>query len=141
MTDLPQLAPIEADYASKLDAAGVRSMEQLLHIGASRRGRQTIAMTTAISEKLVYSWVNRADMTRIDGLTHKHSVMLAQAGVSALPELATTNAVTLHLKLQALHDQGDITDELPELADIERWISAAKMLPRKVEYAMGMPAR
>lgn len=134
MSDIALLAPIAEHHARKLIAAGVCSTAQLLQIGASRRGRQTIAMTTAIKEKLVYNWVCRADMARIEGLDHQHAEQLEQAGVIALPELATTNAQTLHLKMQALHDQERSDGALPELGELERWITAAKTLPRIVEY-------
>lgn len=134
MTEPTELEPIEPRYAEKLSAAGVRTMERFLSIGSSRRGRQTIAMTTGISEKLVAAWINRADLTRIDGLSHSHSSMLEQAGVKGVPELATTNAQTLHLKLQALQDQGTLNASAPPLTEIEQWIAKAKALPRKIEH-------
>lgn len=134
MSDIAQLGPIAEPSARKLQAAGVCSTAQLLQIGASRRGRQTIAMTTAISEKQIYTWVRRADMLRIEGLDSQSAEQLEQAGVSALPELATTNAQTLQLKMQALHDQNRSHGALPGRAELERWIASAKTLPRIIEY-------
>lgn len=134
MNKITELELIEPRYAEKLSAAGVQTVERFLGIGASRRGRQTMAMTTGISEKLVAAWVHLADLTRIEGLQPAHSSMLAQAGVKSIADLAVTNAPTLHLKLEALMDQGSLDRPAPPLPDLERWIAAAKVMPRNIEH-------
>lgn len=80
MTALSKIEGICAAYAEKLQAAGVGSIEALLQKGASAKGRQALAGTTAISNALILKWVNRSDLFRVKGLGEQYTDLLKKAG-------------------------------------------------------------
>ena len=62
MTAIIEIEGIGEAYAAKLKAAGVGTVEALLEVGASPRGRKELAEKTGISPDLILKWVNRADL-------------------------------------------------------------------------------
>jgi len=51
-------------YAQKLKEVGIATTEQLLEVGATKKGRDQLAEKTGISPKLILEWVNLADLFR-----------------------------------------------------------------------------
>lgn len=121
-------------YAAKLKDAGVSSVEKLLEVGATAKGRATLAEKTGISEKHILKWVNHADLFRINGVAGQFAELLEAAGVDTVPELAQRNAENLHKKLAEANDAKNLTNSLPSAASIQKWIDEAKTLPRVVTH-------
>ena len=55
-------------YAEKLEAAGVKTTDDLLDKADNKKGREKLAEETGISEKLILKWANHADLFRIKGI-------------------------------------------------------------------------
>ncbi|MEJ2601396.1 MAG: DUF4332 domain-containing protein, partial [Anaerolineales bacterium] len=55
-------------YAQKLVDAGIKTTEDLLNFGKTRKGREELVEKLRISEKLVLKWVNMADLMRVKGI-------------------------------------------------------------------------
>jgi predicted flap endonuclease-1-like 5' DNA nuclease len=104
MTKLSEIEGIGGRYATKLKEAGVTSLENLLETGSSKKGRKEIANKSGVNEKLVLSWVNRADLTRIKGVSTQYADLLESAGVDTIPELAQRNAENLQTKMTEVND-------------------------------------
>ncbi|MCO6449952.1 MAG: DUF4332 domain-containing protein [Caldilineales bacterium] len=134
MTALKMISGIGDVYAEKLNAAGVRSTEKLLELGATRKGRDELAAATEIAEGHILSWVNRADLFRIKGIGTQYSDLLEEAGVDTVPELAQRNAENLLAKVTEVAHQKSLVRKLPTAAQIASWVAQAKELPRVVEY-------
>ena len=105
MTKLVDIEGIGETYAGKLETGGISSVEQLLTAGAEKKGRQEIADKCEISEKLVLNWVNRADLSRINGVSTQYADLLECAGVDTVPELAQRNAANLHEKMVSVNEE------------------------------------
>jgi len=85
MTKLSDIEGIGAAYSDKLAQAGITSLENLLEVGCVKKGRKTLADTTGISEKLILNWVNRADLSRIKGVSTQYADLLSvQASIPCL---------------------------------------------------------
>lgn len=134
MTRLVDIEGIGQTYASKLKSAGVRSLENLLKQGHNKKGRQSIAKTSSVSEKLILEWVNRADLSRIKGVSTQYADMLEQAGVDTIPELAQRNAQNLVAKMAEVNAVKKLVRKLPSEKQVEGWINQAKSLPRMVTH-------
>ena len=134
MTKLVDIEGIGPTYAQKLEEGGITSVEQLLTAGAEKKGRQEIATKCDISEKLVLNWVNRADLSRIKGVSTQYADLLECAGVDTVPELAQRNAENLHAKMASVNEEKNLVRQIPALANVEDWINQAKELPRAVNY-------
>ena len=85
---LAEIEGIHTTYAAKLEAAGVDSIEVLLQRGATRQGREEIAVKSGIAESRILEWVNDADLMRVKGVGSEYADLLEAAGVDSIPELA-----------------------------------------------------
>ena len=121
-------------YAGKLDAAGVSSTDDLLAKGASRKGREDLAVATGISETLILEWVNHVDLMRLDGVGSEYSDLLEEAGVDSCAELAHRNAANLHAALASANEAKKLVRQLPSEAMVGRWIEEAKTLDKVVTH-------
>ena len=63
-------------YAPKLINAGIVKVEDLLKKCAAPKGRAELAAATGISEKLILTWTNHADLFRIKGVGPQFSELL-----------------------------------------------------------------
>lgn len=121
-------------YASKLNAAGVGTVEVLLDKGGRRLSREKLASASGISAKLILGWVNRADLMRIDGIGSEFSDLLEAAGVDSCLELSHRLPENLHRKLAEVNVARRLVGRLPTETEVARWIAAAKSMPKVVEH-------
>lgn len=121
-------------YAAKLGDAGVGTLEKLLELGGTPKGRAELAEKTGINAHNILEWVNRADLYRIKGVGSEYSDLLEAAGVDTVVELATRNPANLAHKLAEVNTEKQIVRQLPSEKQVEAWIEQAKTLPRAVSY-------
>jgi predicted flap endonuclease-1-like 5' DNA nuclease len=119
-------------YAKKLEAAGIKSVEQLLERGAQPKGREEIADQTGISSSLILRWVNHADLIRIVGVAEQFAELLEASGVDSIPELSHRVAENLHAKLSEVNEVKKLVRRLPSVSQVSGWIEQCKSLPRAV---------
>lgn len=134
MTKLADIEGIGEAYAVKLKEAGVTSLENLLKTGCEKKGRKQIAEKSGISEKLILNWVNRADLTRIKGVSTQYADLLERAGVDTLPELAQRKAENLQAKMAEINEEKNLVRKVPATSQVQNWIAQAKELPRIVKH-------
>ena len=96
---IDQIEGIGATYAEKLQAAGVKTTEDLLEKCAAKKGRAALAEETGISEKLILKWTNHADLFRINGIAGQFAELLEAAGVDTVKELRHRVPANLHARL------------------------------------------
>ena len=121
-------------YAEKLKAAGINTVEKLLESGATAKDRDELATQTGISSKLILTWVNHADLFRIKGVAGQFSELLEAAGVDTVPELAQRNAENFQKALVQTNDEKHLAKTTPSLSQVTIWIAEAKTLPRVVQH-------
>jgi len=134
MTKLSGIEGIGETYAAKLEDAGITSIENLLEVCCVKKGRSHIASRTGISEKLVLNWVNRADLSRIKGISTQYADLLECAGVDTVPELAQRNAGNLQVKMAEVNDEKNLVRQVPSALQVEGWVAQAKELPRVITH-------
>jgi predicted flap endonuclease-1-like 5' DNA nuclease len=134
MTALSKIEGIGKAYAKKLNEAGIRSIEALLEAGGSSKGRKELVNKTGINDTLILSWINRADLFRVPRVGEQYSDLLEEAGVDTVVELSKRNPENLIVKLAEINQEKNLVNRLPSLKVVDRWIKAAKELPRKVQY-------
>jgi predicted flap endonuclease-1-like 5' DNA nuclease len=119
---------------AKLEAAGVRTTDELLERGATRTGREELAAATGISPKSILEWVNIVDLYRIKGVGSEFSDLLEAAAVDTIAELAQRNAKNLAETFAELDMARNTVRRIPSETEVQGWIDQAKALPRIVEY-------
>lgn len=134
MAKLSEIEGIGETYANKLEQAGVTSLENLLKQCCEKKGRKEIAEKSGINEKLILNWVNRADLTRIKGVSTQYADLLECAGVDTVPELAQRNSVNLLAKMVEVNEAKKLVRKVPTESQVQDWVAQAKDLPRVVTH-------
>jgi predicted flap endonuclease-1-like 5' DNA nuclease len=134
MAQIEDIEGVGPQYAEKLRAADIASVEKLLESGATAKGRDELSVQTGISSKLILTWVNHADLFRIKGVAGQFSELLEAAGVDTVPELAQRNAENLQLALAKTNDEKHLAKTTPSLTQVTNWIAEAKNLPKVVQH-------
>ncbi len=115
-------------YAEKLSSAGIATTDDLLDKCASRKGRESTAEATGVSEKQLLKWANMADLMRISGVGEEYSELLEAAGVDTVKELRNRNAENLTAKMAEVNEEKKLTRALPAESQVEKWVEQAKGL-------------
>jgi predicted flap endonuclease-1-like 5' DNA nuclease len=134
MSNIIDIEGIGKVYATKLRAAGIATVEELLEKGASRHGREAIEKATGISHKRLLRWVNIADLWRIKGCGEEYTELLEAAGVDSIPELAQRVPGHLHEKLVEANEARKLVRKLPTAQNVADWVHQAKTMPRVVTH-------
>ncbi len=121
-------------YAERLKLIGLASCLDLLKVGASRKGREEIAINSGISGTLILKWVNHIDLYRIKGVGSEYADLLEASGVDTVVEMAQRNPANLYEKMTAVNAEKALVRKLPTAAQVEDWVSQAKGLPRVITY-------
>ncbi len=134
MAKLSAIEGIGEVYEEKLNEAGVTSVEMLLLVGATPKGRKELAEKTGIDESQILKWVNKADLFRIKGVSTQYSDLLEAAGVDTVPELAQRNPENLYQKMQEVNQEKKLVRKLPTQNQVKAWVEQAKKAPRMIQY-------
>ena len=134
MTSILEIEGVGPVYQQKLKAVGVGSVEKLLEVGATPKGRKDLAEKSGIGDALILEWVNHADLFRIKGIASEYSDLLEEAGVDTVVELSKRVPKNLHEKLVEVNAAKKLVRKLPVESQVADWVEQAKKLPRVVSY-------
>lgn len=121
-------------YAEKLNAAGVKTTENLLAKCATPKGRKELAEETGISDKLILKWTNHSDLMRINGVAGQFAELLEAAGVDTVKELKHRVPANLKAKLDEVNAEKNLVNRVPNLPEVEKMIAQAKELEAVITY-------
>ena len=116
---IEQIEGIGAVYAEKLQAAGVKTTEDLLE---------------KCAEKLILKWTNHADLFRINGIAGQFAELLEAAGVDTVKELRHRVPANLHAKVTEVNAEKNLCNRVPSLPELEKMIAQAKELEPIITY-------
>lgn len=134
MSNIVAIEGVGEVNAKKLKKAGINTVEKLLNMGASPKGRKEIAQKTGIGEKVILKWVNFADLFRVKGISTQYSELLEAAGVDTVVELSKRVPENLFKKMENVNHEKKLVRKTPALAEVNRWVTQAKKLPREINY-------
>jgi predicted flap endonuclease-1-like 5' DNA nuclease len=111
-----------------LNGMGIRTVNDLLRVAATKVGRQRIANRLGVSYRMVLSWVYRGDLLRVRGVGRQYSELLESAGVSSVADLSNRNALVLWQTLRGVNREKRLVRRVPPRDTIEMWVYNAKRL-------------
>jgi predicted flap endonuclease-1-like 5' DNA nuclease len=130
--DIKQIEGIGVIYGERLVSHGIHTTTDLLEKAGAKFQRQQLSTATEIPESLILTWVNHADLMRIDGIAGHFSELMEAAGVDTVKELAHRNAEHLHEKMIEVNNQYGLTGKVPSAEHLAQMIGQAKKLDQKV---------
>ncbi|MDE6269945.1 MAG: DUF4332 domain-containing protein [Muribaculaceae bacterium] len=129
-----QIEGIGPAYAAKLEAAGVKTTDDLLERCGKPAGRKALAEETELSPKLILRWTNHADLMRIKGIAGQFAELLEAAGVDTVKEFRHRVAANLQPKLVEVNEEKNLCNRVPSVSELERMIEQAKEMEPAVSY-------
>ncbi len=132
--NIEEIEGIGPAFGAKLTAAGVKTVEKLLQVGATPKGRTELASKTGFSEATLLEWVNRADLMRVKGVGSEYSDLLEASGVDSPVELAQRNATNLTKAMAEVNAKKKLVRQVPPESTVKAWIADAKKLKKVVEH-------
>ncbi len=129
---IEEIEGIGKEYAEKLRAVDIQTTDDLLRRCGEASGREGVAKEADLSEKMLLSWVNRADLMRITGIGEEYADLLEEAGVDTVKELATRNADNLAEKIAEVNERRNLVNRLPSVQTTAEWIAEADTLEQMV---------
>lgn len=129
-----QIEGIGEVYGEKLNAAGIKTTEELLAKCATPKGRKEMEEATGISGKLILKWANHADLMRINGIAGQFAELLEAAGVDTVKELKHRVPANLQAKLEEVNAEKNLCNRVPAVSEVERMIEQAKELEAVMTY-------
>jgi len=130
--DIKQIEGIGTTYGDRLSHVGIHTVNDLLNLAGIKSGRHQLAENTGIPESLILTWVNHADLMRIDGVAGQYSELLEAAGVDSVKELAHRKAENLHTKMLEVNNQFGLTGKVPSAEHLSSMIEQAKKMDQRV---------
>jgi predicted flap endonuclease-1-like 5' DNA nuclease len=121
-------------YGHKLNLQGVHTTNDLLDKCGTKHGRAAMAAATHIPESLILTWVNPADLMRINGIAGQISELMEASGVDSVVELRTRNAANLHQKMHEVNEQYGLSGKVPSEHELVLMIEQAKKMEPRVQH-------
>jgi predicted flap endonuclease-1-like 5' DNA nuclease len=131
---LEDIEGIGPAFARKLGSAGIRSRTELLRKCGSARGREKTTEKAGVSPKSLLTWVNMADLMRVDGLDGQFAQVLEAAGVDTVSELRNRRPDNLLNTMNQVNAAKKLTRKSASADQVAKWIEGANNLEPMVTH-------
>lgn len=130
--DIKQIEGIGITYGKRLADLEIKTTDDLLNKAGTKSGRKQLAQSVEIPESLILTWVNHADLMRIDGIAGQFSELLEASGVDTVKELALRNPENLNAKMHEVNNEFGLAGKVPTVQSLTELIEQARKLDQKV---------
>jgi predicted flap endonuclease-1-like 5' DNA nuclease len=118
----------------KLEAAGIKDVEQMLAAGKTPQSRQALAEKTGVPLEDILVFVKLSDLARIPGLKSIRARLYYESGIDTVEKLAAWNHDELHAILGEYVDKSGFDGLAPLPKEVKHAVATARKLPQIVEY-------
>ena len=131
MAGITAVDGIKEPYTERLRRIGIRSTDDLLAYGATRRGRRELSKVVGLGDRRVTEWVKRADLLRVPGISTRYSNLLEAVGVTTVRDLRRRDPTKLHATLLEINERRrrPVVQRPPTAAEVRAWVDGARRLP------------
>ena len=123
---IEEVEGIGPTYGAQLKEAGINDTDDFLKLCCDAKGRKEAAEKTGISEKMLLTWANMADLMRVNGVGKQYAEILHAAGVDTIKELRTRNAANLTEAMKKVNDEKNLANANASETSVQDWIDKAK---------------
>ncbi len=113
---------------SILRTLGVKTVQDLLKVGATKKGQLRLAKEIGVSHDVLLKWIAQGDLLRVKGIGAQYSGLLEAAGVNSVADLSDRNPEYLHQTLQSINHEKKMVKRVPPNRTVQIWVNDAKDL-------------
>jgi predicted RecB family nuclease len=130
MAGITTIDGIKEPYTERLRRLGIRTTDDLLTYGATRRGRRELAAVVGLGDRRVTEWVKRADLLRVPGISTRYSNLLEAVGITTVRDLRRRDPAKLHAALLEVNRRRrrPVVARPPTEAEVRAWVEGASRL-------------
>jgi hypothetical protein len=127
-TDLYRLHNISDSDVETLNKNDINSLEDLINNSKTGALRTDLASKTGFSRGVILTWLNHADLMRIEGVEGDLAYLLEKSGVDSVKELARRKSVNLQERMQRTNRSEKIVKTIPSVSDLSELIKTAERI-------------
>lgn len=116
--------------AAKMRVQGIHDVDDLLGAATKYHAREHLARKLGIGTPVLTDIVDRANLSRIRGVSTVYANLLETAGVDTIKELSHRVPAHLYVKLEAVNRSNTLTERHPSEHMVENWITQARKFDR-----------
>lgn len=124
---------INVEHTTKLEAIGIRDVEQMRKQGATPVQRREISKRTEIPEEAILEFVKLSDLARLPGVKGIRARLYYDAGVDTLEKMANWNPEELRLMLIKYVEETGFDGMAPLPKEAANSVKIAGELPKIIE--------
>jgi hypothetical protein len=131
LSDFPN---VKGQVATVLKSLGIADTDQLLMLVTDPAQRASLLQQLGVDERLLNDLIEQTDLTRVKGIGPSFAVLLTNAGIRSVPQMAQANSAELHDKLtKTAATMG--AQRIPREDELAQWIATAKQTPDLVSWS------
>jgi hypothetical protein len=131
---LAKFRGVDPEYASRLEAAGIQDVEQMLRAGRTPGDRQALSEQTGVPREAILEFVKLADLSRIGATRAVRARLYYDAGIDTLAKIARFEPETFRETLLAFVERTGFEGIAPLPKEARNAVSEARKLPQVIEY-------
>jgi hypothetical protein len=114
-----------------LKREGISTFEELRAISKGFDKKAMALKKAGLSNESLDEWIDCANLVLLKGMGTKNYLLLREAGIRSLSELANQDPHCLWMKLKGLYSRSILNDKFPDEAMIRIWIKEAKNIRKR----------
>jgi len=130
---LREFRGVQPEQIAKLEAIGVRNVDQMLAAGRTQAKREALAQRVGIPEAAVLELVKLSDLARMPGVKGIRARLYYDAGVDSIEQMARWEPEALRLMVTDYIQRTGFEGIAPLPAEVRFTVAYAKKLPKVVE--------
>ena len=131
---LREFRGVNPEDIDKLEAAGIKNIEQMIKVGKTPQSRQALVDKTGIPAEVILEYVKLSDLARIPGLKGIRARLYYEAGADTVEKLAAWQPEPLFVMLADYVQQSGFDGIAPLPIEVQHAVETARKLPLVVEY-------
>ena len=130
---LREFRGVQPEHVEKLEAIGIRNVDQMLVAGRTQANREALARQAGIPEAAVLELVKLSDLARIPGVKGIRARLYYDIGVDSVEQMAGWEPEALRLRAADFVQRTGFEGIAPLPAEVRFTVAYAIKLPRIVE--------
>lgn len=123
IVDIQGIGP---EFTEKLKGLNIHTTDDLLKHAKDEKSIRALSEKTGISDKQFEKWTKMAGLMRVSGIGPQYAELLYFSGFDTVEKLREQPVDGLIRKLGEVNATRNLTNGLPNVADVQRWMEHIK---------------